>query len=474
MGLLFGSPPTRTIAAGPSIGIVGAGPAGLSLARILTDRGFRDVTVLERSERVGGKSLTIQHEGVGHEVGTCYFTEGYTQVRAWMRRYGMTSHRLRRHVIHRVDGTTTDFGHFVSGGSRARMCDELWRYGQHWLRFFTMQELGRDRATFDAEVSVPFGEWLRERNFPGIERFALRSMTAMGYGHLDQVPALYGLRWNTPSLLLSAAAMHIDEPVPGWSHLWQSMAATLDVRLGWDTAHVDRGPRGVEVIAKDGQRLRFDHLVVSTPPDECGAWLPLADDERAVFGRLRWDQFATTLVVADGWFRHEDTHSFEASLRGADGPLLGNILVARRTADKTPVAEARTDARKPVYVVYQYGNRQLSDTSLRERVTRDIARQGGKVAQVLGQFRWKHSPKLPREAIAAGAVWDMEALQGKRRTWYTGASLSHESVNNVVDYNVKLADRMEHALHGYAEQTLGKWWWQERKAAERLVTWHNK
>jgi predicted NAD/FAD-dependent oxidoreductase len=474
MGLLFGSASTRATSAGPSIGIIGAGPGGLSLARILTDRGFRDVTVLEKAERVGGKSRTVQHEGLGHEVGTCYYTEGYTYVRAWMRRYGISAHRLHRHVIHRADGSATDFGHYVSAGSRPRMVEELARYTKHWMRFFTLQELGHDRATFDAEVSIPFGQWLRERNLAAIERFALRSMTAMGYGHLDHVPALYGLRWNSPSLLLSAAAMHIDEPVPGWSHLWQAMAATLDVRLGWETAHVERGPRGVEVIAKDGDRLRFDHLVVATPPDECGAWLPLDNDERALFGRLQWAQYYTSLVVVDGWFKHEDTHSYEANLRGADGPQVGHILVARRTGDKTPVAEARTDARKHVYVVYQYGSRQLADTTLRDRLTQDIARQGGRLVQVLGQFPWRHSPKLPAAAIASGAVWALEDLQGKRNTWYTGATLCHESVNNIVGYNVKLADRLEHRLRGYGEQPMGRWWWQERRAAERLLTWQNK
>ena len=47
-----------------------------------------------------------------------------------------------------------------------------------------------------AAVSVPFGAWLAARDLDVVTRFALRSMTVMGYGSLDRVPALYGLRWN--------------------------------------------------------------------------------------------------------------------------------------------------------------------------------------------------------------------------------------------------------------------------------------
>jgi hypothetical protein len=469
----MGSARTATDA-GPAIGIVGAGAGGLSLARILTDRGLANVTVLERSERVGGKALTVQHEGLGHELGTCYHTYGYTYVRAWMKAHGIGAHRLARHVIHPEGSAPVDFKQFVINGGKAAAYREILRYQAHWLRFFVMQELGWSRATFDAEAAMPFLQWLRERDFPTIERFALRSMTAMGYGHLAEVPALYGLRWNMPSLLLSAAAIRVEEPVPGWMQLWQALAWRLDVRLGWDTTRVERHGDAFTVHGRSGAPLRFDHLVITTPLDECGAWIDLTPEEEAVFARIRWSQYCASLVVVDGWFTDADTNSFESALRSADAARLGHVLVARRTGDKTPVSAARSGSRKHVYVVYQYGSAQMSDASLRERLEADVALHGGRVVEVLGQVRWKYSPKLTREAIASGAVWQLDALQGHQNTWYSGASLSHEAVDNIVDYNVKLADRMEYAIGGYARRPYHNYWWRERRTMERLVTWHNK
>ena len=59
------------------IGIVGAGPAGVHMALLLKQRGFKAIEILESSDRIGGKSYTIMHRGVPHEMGTCYVAPDY-------------------------------------------------------------------------------------------------------------------------------------------------------------------------------------------------------------------------------------------------------------------------------------------------------------------------------------------------------------------------------------------------------------
>ena len=59
------------------IGIVGAGPAGIHMALLLKQKGFKSVEVLESSDRIGGKSYTIMHRNVPHEMGTCYLSPDY-------------------------------------------------------------------------------------------------------------------------------------------------------------------------------------------------------------------------------------------------------------------------------------------------------------------------------------------------------------------------------------------------------------
>ena len=43
--------------------IVGAGPAGLHMALSLKDKGYTDVTIFEKTDRVGGKVKDLQIDG---------------------------------------------------------------------------------------------------------------------------------------------------------------------------------------------------------------------------------------------------------------------------------------------------------------------------------------------------------------------------------------------------------------------------
>ena len=72
------------------IAIIGAGPAGLSLARLLTEQDVHDITVFEASERVGGKVVSVHVDGRYHELGACYLPSGYTRLTPWIREAGQT------------------------------------------------------------------------------------------------------------------------------------------------------------------------------------------------------------------------------------------------------------------------------------------------------------------------------------------------------------------------------------------------
>jgi hypothetical protein len=437
----------------PRIGIVGAGPGGLSLARILTDRGHADVTVLERALRVGGKSFTLHVDGLGHEMGTCYTATGYTVARRWMEEAGIGEHILAKHDFQTREGNWLSFKDYVLG--HAGMVGagvQVARYVADWLRFHRWDLGGGDDHAegtrgrlMREEVAMPFRDWLRARGLDVIERFALRTMTVMGYGALDRVPALYGLRWNVPSLLWAGVSRDVGEPTPGWMHLWEHLAARLDVRMGVRVLSAARGPDGI-VVRTDQGDLTFDHLVVSGPLDEAAAFVALPDPWLA--RAFSWREYVTTLVHAEGWFRDTDTRSFEGAAWDAEAVSRSRLLVARRTADKSDVARARSATRRDLYVCYQAGAPDRTDEALAEILREDIAAQGAAVRERLATCRYRYAPQLSSEDIASGGVGRFERLQGRDGVWITGASASHEAVDNIIDYNVRLADRMEMAFAG--------------------------
>ncbi len=443
----------------PRIGIVGAGPGGLSLAKLLTEKGFADVTLLEKNSRVGGKSSTFHHEGIGHEMGTCYVADGYTTTKKWMDAAGMQIHPLDRHDIRDLEGEQVPFEEFVKGSGMLAslgMAKQAAKYALIWNRFHAWDIRGcpddglddHDRPMRE-QVARPFREWLRERGLDAIERFVMRTMTIMGYGALDRVPTVYGLRWNVPSLFLSAVRKTVGEPIPGWQHLWAHLASHLDVRLEHEIAAVERDD-AFHVHTNQGE-LVFDHLVLTGPLDEAARWFPFTAAERrawGVDGEVEWREYVTTLVEVRNWFRDADTRSYAA--HAWDGPATdaNQLLVARRTGDKSAVARARSATRPDVYVCYQYGGKQRSDAELIATLFRDLEHEEAEPVKVLTHARWKYAPQLTSQAIREGGLARMEQQQGQSNLWVSGATASHEAVDNIVDYNERLVERMAAAFAG--------------------------
>jgi len=104
--------------------------------------------------------------------------------------------------------------------------------------------------------------------------------------------------------------------------------------------------------------------------------------------------------------------------------------------------------RPALYLVYQYGDPEWPDETLTELAKADITEDGGQVREVLVVKRWRYSPQLPAASIAAGAVWRMEAVQGRDNLWFSGATCSHEAVDSIVNYNARLADVMAARIQG--------------------------
>ena len=61
--------------------IIGAGPGGLAISMLLANAGL-DVTVLEKRDRVGGRTGQIKQDGYTFDIGPTFFTTWRIQPRA--------------------------------------------------------------------------------------------------------------------------------------------------------------------------------------------------------------------------------------------------------------------------------------------------------------------------------------------------------------------------------------------------------
>src|SRR3954470_206575 len=71
----------------PSVTVVGAGFGGVGMAARLLRAGFRDVTVLERGDRVGGVWAANTYPGAACDVPAALYSYSFAPKTDWTRRY---------------------------------------------------------------------------------------------------------------------------------------------------------------------------------------------------------------------------------------------------------------------------------------------------------------------------------------------------------------------------------------------------
>jgi predicted NAD/FAD-binding protein len=416
----------------PAIAILGAGPAGLSIARLLKDHGVRKVTVYEAAPRVGGKSLSLTYKGVVHEMGTCYSTLAHRITNKWMKELGIHQSPLGQQTM---DGVP--LMEFVRTGSGPSLASEGLRFIDQWRKHQLAVRAHPDHPQVLEECAMSADEWLARHKFIRIRRFMLRAVTNMGYGFLDRTSALQALRWCTPDLIFSGMLAQVKMPAQGWQYFWEQIARDLDVRTADPVRHIERRNDSVVLTTLFGER-KFGHVILTAPPDEMRTVLDLSADEAFVADALDWGAYVTTLCEVDGWFRGHEAEAYSVALE--PGAEQGQLLSARRV----PPAKA-TRATDNVYLSGQYGAG-LSKPELLDRLQSGVAARGGHYRKTIRQERWKYFPRYRREAIQERLVSRMAALQGEGNVWWTGAAFSHEAVSNIVSFNLALTRKMLPAL----------------------------
>ena len=208
--------------------IIGAGPGGLSAAYFLKRRGYKNVTVLESTGRVGGKCLSLNYGGRSFDIGANYVTSDYTEVLRLAKEFGAALYTEAKMTVASFapDGAVsftaplvllTDQASFVSVVGAAL------RYV--WMRF----RIGKiiDKPGFAGvsrreELCRSFAAWLKDNNLAVLTPMFEIPITAMGYGALDEIPAPYALKYMSPKTFLNmiffglGPATKMAEALRGW------------------------------------------------------------------------------------------------------------------------------------------------------------------------------------------------------------------------------------------------------------------
>jgi len=419
---------SRARSTGARICVVGAGAAGLAAAHALDQGGYRRVTVLERSDRPGGKCWSFVHDGRVHEMGAVVLSPAYKDVRALMRSVGLRlSPKLHTALFLDVDARRGTHVPIDRNGHAVRSLLALGGLELELLRHARLRRPGFAGA--HRSLCVPFSRWLRAHRLEAAGRLVAPWITPLGYGYVDEIPALYVLKYLP---LIRFPLCEIDS---GFQELWRRVAARLDVRYGVEVVSIRRG--ATVTVETTEERLAFDALLLACPLDDALAFLDATDEERRLFSRIRWESYQVFAALTEGLPDARWTH-------------FPNHFSRERAG--WPVFMMRRWTGSGLRVFYTLARPGQSLDESEEHLRETVARLGGRVTGIHLRHAWRYFPHVSSEDLADGFYDALEGLQGQRSTYYVGELLSFATVENTTAYARDLVARcfVEPGVRGHA------------------------
>lgn len=404
--------------------ILGAGPAGLTMAKMLQDRGVEDVFILEASDKVGGKCLSSEIGDHIVEFGTCYAIWSHKYILKQMKKLGIKRNYLR---AQRIDNR--ELLDYIRDGSGPPFLWQVVKYLR--LRQRLVSQADKNNPNVNDALAQPTSVWLRAHNLGKIENMMHRVVTSIGYGYLDRLPLIHAFRWVDFDMLITGLLKFTVMPDGGWQKFWDRFAEGLDVRLNNKVTQIRRSDAGVRIQTSDGTEYRGDVLINTIPMSAFCDLTEPSETETRIANAIEWGGYTTSLLSVAAWEHEAPVNSWSATC--ATDANDGQILFSR--------FECPNEDGRLLFTVGQLSSA-YEPAELSELALFSAAERGAEDPRMVQQTDWSYMPTYRADCIRDGLIASMAAIQGENRTFHSGASYSHEAVSTISSFNARLLSKV--------------------------------
>lgn len=435
------------------IAIIGAGPSGLAAAEALREKGYRDITVFEKSGAAGGQSLsrtyvTPDQRELVYDLGSVQPLSSKI-LRRLFKTYGLHFGRgfleKKSKVIYAYsyihDQEFANFLRYFFGAPvkyLPAMTADLGKLAYYLWRYRRLSKPGFHGFQHWDEVTVNVRQWVDARNFKFIgERLVamlVSALTLNSKSKEDQVSiymifkALYAMSMF-PMRYIDGTYRPVRE---GFQELWLRVAKNFDIRYRADIRSIERNGEGVVIRTADTAET-FDALIISCTFDKVADLIDAREAERQVFRNFHFNPGYRGAFVAKG------------------GPVDGVHWYpdAYTTGDAAPhmtfaVPEGEVGPDTHLYsCMFSHcptgpGAIELLQASA-GKMFRD--QYGAVITEWVAMRYWPdYGCVYDLDMVKSGVFDRVQAMQGRFKTYYTGQLLSLNGHAVTVDFSYQLVD----------------------------------
>ncbi|CAK9146774.1 unnamed protein product [Ilex paraguariensis] len=423
------------------IGIVGAGPSGLSAAYALAKLGYSNVTLLEKYQTVGGLCESIDIEGNTYDLGgQVLAANSAPTIFHLAKEIGCDLEEMDSHKLALIDSSTGKY-------HDNQVADDYLSVISLTLE---LQDKAKDSGRIGVHAVSDLASdltptFLKDRGFKSVPKSVAYGYTASGYGFVQDMPYAYIHEFTRTSM-----AGKIRRFRGGYMSFWQKVCESLPIEVHCNTEvmAVRRSSSGVSIDVKNANGevkvMEFDKIIISgafpfrngkvyrSPVSNLAETetqvMDLNELEKELFSKVEIIDYYTTVLKIKG-FEHMPIGFYYFEEFMEDPATMGN-----------PVAMQRFYADTDVFLFWSYGkSANIGGPKVAELAIDAVRRMGGNVEKVVLQRQFKYFPHVKSQDMKDGFYEKVETeLQGQQNTYYLGGLVAFELTERNSSYAMAL------------------------------------
>jgi hypothetical protein len=421
------------------IAILGAGAAGLSAAEALKLKGYKHVTLFERTDHAGGKCLSIEINKKNYELGAGILTKNNTIPLRLAKKYNVPI--ARADIGHSI--FVNKSGRQISQQSLLLKLKVLWqllfRYRRILKKYKELELPGFHNI--DPSVTLPFDQFAKENKITDLADVFSLFLTGFGYCYADHMPTAYVLKYANWETIVAYLKKQVYIFPKGMQGLWTRVAKEHDIRFNSVITKITRAEK--ITIVTGAETTEFDRLIVTTPLDEMSLFMDVNAQEHALFKQIMYLDYQTILCTVNNFVE-------------ATGYVPDNFIKERAGH---PVLWYYRQVGEPVYSFYVLTDKDIStggvfnesktfnqtktvnETKVIDNLKNFVLQMGAEIESVHQFVHWKYFPHIDTEEMNTGFYDKLNNMQGNQHTYYAGEILNFSCVGFTSEYSEHIVNR---------------------------------
>ena len=451
--------------------IVGGGPAGLSAGMYLEKKGYTNYTILERSDRVGGKCWSPHYNGKRYEMGAIMGVPSYYAVHDVEEFCGITHDgpKLNRNYKDARGNVIEPFEpkkNPLKIPRLLKMKKQVKKFGELLETKYKGYDLNGHRGVAEGryegfavtpgrekvegynsnlkDLALPFKEFCEMNGVELVQDIWIGPYTSFGYGYFDEIPAAYVLKYLDFQTTMNFVKVNLWTWEQGTQYIWEQLNEHIahPARLNSEITRVERKD-GKVYVTVNGMVEEYDKIIVTAPLYVADGnmgnnngmvdYFDARDDEKELFSKIDYERYTVQAITTT-----PENHP-EISYYVFDNMVpekLGHLMVYYRrwkeNIDQVITTYALRTHKRMKEIPYDKCN---------EMVLEDLKTMHNPAKEVINKWSVYYFPHVSCEDYAAGWYDKVEAMQGKYDTYYAGEVMSFGDMDETAEYSRELVER---------------------------------